>query len=642
MNKLLLGLLGTFLVLNAYCQQPTISLKLTDVPIKAALDSVSRQSGYTYWFDAADLDVKQRVTVHVTKKSVSEALSLILKGRGVAFQITNGNHIVIYKALREKSPKTTAPEPKKSERVSGRVVDESGNPLIGVTVVIEGEPTSGVSTDLDGRFSILANPEQNLMFSYVGYAPQTVAVGSRTDFEIRMQELAVQIAEAVVVGYGYQKKESVVGAISSIRASDLVQTPVANISNALNGRLPGLTAMQRSGEPGRDEADIFIRGKSTLDDMSAKPLCLVDGVERNFSQIDPNEIETITILKDASATAVYGVRGANGVIIVTTKRGQEGKVQIDFSAQAGFLSPTTTPLFIDGFTQAMMEQAGYYNDNKDAQGNGLYKYTNNQLAAIKRVVVGTATPMEKLLYPNNNWYGETTWNNAVQQQYNINVSGGGKYVKYFISGGYFNQGSFFKDFSSQYYVGHKTYDSQFKFNRYNFRSNIDIDVTKNFRVSVNLAGRLEDINSPRMSANEIFGWLSWIGSLKSPIYFPGKGFADLGGMDNPVGTLTQGGFSNEKISTIESSIILRYDLSRWVKGLSIRGNASFDSRFNYKVSYFEQYPTYSLDWNSQVSPCILPESSMIRWGIPTTAITIRTRPISRVVLSMPAVSASTK
>lgn len=574
---------------QAYSQQKKLTLKLNNVTIKEALEALKTTGGYTYWLDADALDINRRISVDVNNKSIDEILTQILKGSGADFKIKE-KHIHISKSLR---PSDASPTKGPVKRISGVVSDERGEPVIGATIIIDGVPTHGVITDYDGRFQIEAPLNSKLRVTYVGYTPKVVQLTTASNLRITMEEDVKSLSEVVVVGYGQQKKETVVGAISTLKAADITQTPVSNISNALNGRLPGLIAMQRQGEPGRDEAEIYVRGKSTLDGAAAKPLYLVDGVERNFAQIDPNEIESITILKDASATAVYGVRGANGVIIVTTKRGEEGPAKVQFSAQVGFQNPTRDPRFINSYDEALLYQEAYYNDNQ-----GKLFYTQNQLATINRVVLGTATQEEQLRFPNTNWYREVTRPNAPQQQYNINITGGTKNVKYFISGGYFSQGSFFKDLSSQYYQGEKNYNSNFEFDRYNFRSNVDIEVTKDFSATVNLAGRVEKINSPSVDTQSFFGVLGGMSPSVSPIFYPGVGFAEVPKVDNPAASLTQNGFKNQTNSTIEASVILKYKLDFITKGLSARANISFDSQFQYNTRYWEGFSTYQRNWNN--------------------------------------------
>lgn len=377
-----------------------LTFHLDNVTVKEALDTIKYKGGYSYWFDADDLDVNRKVTVRVVNEPIEKILSIILKGTGTTYKIDK-SHITIFKKAAV-TPAVPEPVKQKKQKITGTILDERGEAIIGATVMVEGESV-GVISDFDGKFAIEAPEHANLKVTYIGYIPQVFSAKKGSSVNIVLREDVKTLDEIVIVGYGSQKKETVVGAITTVRSKDIIQTPVSNITNALNGRLSGLVAMQRSGEPGRDDAEIYVRGMSTLDSKAAVPLYLVDGVERSFAQIDPNEIESITVLKDASATAVYGVRGANGVVIVTTRRGEEGPARVQFSAQVGFQNPTRNPRFIDSWQEAELYQEAYYNDN-----NGALFYTQNQLATIARVVLGTATEEEALRYPNTNWYKELT------------------------------------------------------------------------------------------------------------------------------------------------------------------------------------------------------------------------------------------
>jgi TonB-linked SusC/RagA family outer membrane protein len=587
MKKFTLILIGVFLSsIFVFAQQKQITLNLNNVTVKEALEALKSTGGYSYWFDAKDLNISQKVSINVVNKTIDEVLSLLFKGQKVEYKIKDG-HIVISKSV-EKEPQIQ----KKNElkKVTGVVLDEKGIPVIGASVMIPGTKIV-VITDVNGKFSVEAPNVSKLRISYIGYEAKEEEIKGSSLMKISLAESPQKLEDVVVVGYGSQKKETVVGSISTMKATEVVQTPATNLTNALNGRLPGLVAMQRQGQPGKDQSEIYIRGKATFEAAASTPLTLVDGIERPFAEVDPNEVETITILKDASATAVYGVRGANGVILVTTKRGTTGKAEISFTANTGIQNPTRTFRFKDANEVAATTQQGYFNDY------GTYYYTQNQLATIARVVYGGASEDEKLLYPNLNWTKELTQNNIPQQQYNLNIRGGTKSVRYFISGGYYTQGSWFKNLD-QYYEGVKKYNSNYQFDRYNFRSNLDIDITKNFTASLNLATRIESINNDKQSDWGFIQQLFGKTSLDPPIYYPGIGFAADSQGGNLLGNnLVQGGFNNTTKSTLESSIILRYKLDFITKGLSTRANVSFDSEYDYSKTFWERPDAFKRDLN---------------------------------------------
>lgn len=574
-----------------------ISLSLKRVPLSTVFKEIEKITGYLFVYNENTIDAKQLLSISSNRESLESVLNKISKIAGLQFRFEQQNIIVL------QQPKSQSHNGDKVREINGVVVDGSDTPVIGAHIQVIGDSSIVAVTDLDGKFSLKVPEHSTLLINSLSYMRQEIEVGDQSQFYIRLREDAKMLDDVVVVGYSTQKKATLVGSVAAIKSDVLIQSPAANITNSLNGRLPGLIAMQRQGEPGSDAADLYIRGKSTLEGAAATPLCIVDGVERDFSQIDPNEVESISILKDASATAVYGVRGANGVIIVTTKRGDEGRAKVSFSAQVGFQNPTRKPVWRDAILQSQLTQEAYYNDHKNADGSGQFFYSEEQLAAIRRVVEGNGTELEKLQYPNNNWFDELTRSNAPQQQYNLNVRGGTKVVKYFISLGYLNQGSYFKDLS-EYYIGTKNYDSNYKFDRYNFRSNVDIQINKNFTATFNLAGRIEQINTPPVETQAIYSYLYGMGSLSSPIRYPdidGNGTegwaAVLSNGDNPVAMLTQNGYYNTKKSTVESSIILRHKLDFITKGLSVRANVSFDSQFNNQARYWEGYATYQPLWN---------------------------------------------
>ena len=301
------------------------------------------------------------------------------------------------------------------------VVDNQSDPLPGVTILIEGT-SQGTITDIDGQYSIVVpSDDAVLVFSFMGYVSQEITVGNRRAIDVVLQEAVTELEEMVVVGYGQQKKESVVAALSTISAVGLRQTPASNLGIALAGRLPGLTVLQRSGVPGGEAMDFFIRGRSTVNGQ--EPLTLVDGVERDFQALDPREVETITVLKDASATAVYGVRGANGVIIVTTRRGVAGKPVIDVTTEQSWQTPTRLPDMVSSYDYALLR------NQVETQNNRPPIYDDYSL---ERYRLGD----NPVLYPVRDFVGEFIRDYSPMQRVNVNVSGGTEKMRYFTTVGY--------------------------------------------------------------------------------------------------------------------------------------------------------------------------------------------------------------
>lgn len=359
-------------------------------------------------------------------------------------------------------------------KITGTVVDEAGEPVIGASVLVQGAAaTQGTVTDFDGNFVLSVKANTKLTISYIGYKQKTVV--AKDGMKVVLEEDNALLQAVEVVAYGTQKKVTVTGAISSVKAEDLVRTPVSSVNNVLAGQLSGVSTVQYSGEPGSDAASIFVRGKATW--VDAEPLIQVDGVEREMWDIDPNEIESITVLKDASATAVFGVRGANGVVLITTKRGAEGKAKVSVNLSFSALTPTK-----------MVELADSY---------GYATFYNQMLANDGKAPLFTQTVLDKfqdgsdpIRFPSMDWNDYLMNDVTLQQQHNVNISGGNKTVKYFISAGMFTQGGLFKEFD-------RPYDYGYQYQRFNYRANLDIDVTKTTKISLNLSGKVDDSNKPR-------------------------------------------------------------------------------------------------------------------------------------------------
>ncbi|GHB86654.1 hypothetical protein GCM10007390_47870 [Persicitalea jodogahamensis] len=368
-----------------------------------------------------------------------------------------------------------------SIQVTGHVLDETtSEALPGVSVLLRGTQ-SGVTTDANGRFTISV-PDKNavLVFSYVGFVKQEVTVGNTTSLNIQLKADTKSLEEVVVVGFGTQKKINATGAIASMGTKELVQSPVANVSNSLVGRLPGLFATQGGGEPGNDASKLRIRGVGTFSG-NTDPLTMVDGIQiDNINNIDPNEIESVTILKDASSTAVYGIRGANGVVIITTKRGKSGPPKISYTFNQGFNSFTDK--------REMMNSADYATNFNEAIRADTYvngnvyvpRYTPEDIELYRN---GT----DPIFYPSVDWAAEMFKKVSTQSQHNVNISGGQNKVKYFVSAGFFNQEGLFKD--TQDLVD--GFSPQSTYRRYNVRSNFNFELTKRLKMSLDLSSQTE-------------------------------------------------------------------------------------------------------------------------------------------------------
>lgn len=363
-----------------YAQSVKITINEENVTLTQLFNKIERLSHFLFFY--VDSDVKDiKVSVNVKEANIEEILKISLKGTKLMYQI-KGRNINILPVQNQVQQSKVKKEP---IWVKGTVLDENGLPLPGVNILIEGSAI-GTITDIDGRFSIQVPELKSILsFSYLGYVTQKLSVNASRDLKVIMGENSQVLSEVVVVGYGVQKKETVTGAISSISNKEIVKSPVGALSNALVGRVSGLSAIQKSGEPGFEESTIRIRGVGTYSG-DQNPLVVIDGIVRDLStlnMIDPNDIETINVLKDASATAVYGVRGANGVIIATTKKGVQGKPQISFSANFGYTTPTTLPKLTDSYQfgrlrNEAIQNDGVRQDNLIFTEDELWKFQNNR------------------------------------------------------------------------------------------------------------------------------------------------------------------------------------------------------------------------------------------------------------------------
>ena len=479
-------------------------------------------------------------------------------------------------------------------RVEGKVLDERGEGLIGAGVVIQGT-SNGTVTDLDGNFVLPSVPPgANLEISCIGYTTQVVSV-TGGKITVTMDVDTHLLEESVVIAYGQQNKVTITGAVSSVNGEGLLKAPVANVANALQGQLPGVSAIQASGMPGDDEPTIRIRGVGSLN--SAEPLVLVDGVERPFSQLDANEIESISVLKDASATAVFGVRGANGVILVTTKRGTTGKASVTASASSAMQTVSKFVDFTDSYTYGQMWNYTAITDALPmSQWPGSVKvsdytpYANTGIRFTQDVMEHFRTGDMPTTFPNTDWIDYIMKDSAWQEQANVNVSGGTERVRYFVSAGFLNQDSLLKTFSND---KNETFDYQ----RLNYRANLDIDVTKRSQLSITLGGRMQDRNTMGGGEGFLFRY------LQGATPYAGIGIDDQGrhvvADQNLVGPYDRDalsnyynlGYVNESTNVLNFDIQYKLDLGFITKGLDFKVKASYNSDYTARKNRENGYGT---------------------------------------------------
>ena len=479
-----------------------------------------------------------------------------------------------------------------TKSVKGTVVDETGEPVIGATVlIVGGSATQGTVTDMDGNFAINVKPGAKLKVSYIGLADQTVVAKDGMKITLKNGD-AVSLNAVEVVAYGVQKKVTMTGAISSVKSEDLVRTSVGSVNNILGGQLSGVTTVQYSGEPGSDAAEIFVRGKATFGDSA--PLIQVDGVERSMGDIDPNEIESVTVLKDASATAVFGVRGANGVVLITTKRGSQGKAKISVSTAWTALSPTKMVEQASSYEYANFYNQMSYNDYLQnanvAVANGKYANVEAYMAAnafeksfSDAIVAKFKDGSDPIRFPSTKWADYIMKDVTLQQQHNLNISGGTDRVKYFISAGYYSQGGLFKEFD-------RGYDYGYQYQRFNYRGNLDLQATKTTTLSFNVAGNVSNADKPYTGQ----GTSGMIKNIYYATPFSSPGIVDgkmvycttdyTDGLNLPFlgssGMAYYGnGFMQTNVNKIQMDLVLNQKLDFLTKGLSFKVKGSYNSAY---------------------------------------------------------------
>lgn len=557
-------------------QEQLFTLNVKSRPIKDVLALIESQSNFIFIYSSSILDKEQKISLEVKNVSIEKLLDQLFSKSNINYQINN-RQIVLRKRQVQTLPSVSKKEKKK---ITGTIFDRTGTPVIGATVKVK-DSSTGIISDLDGNFTLTVPDDAILQISYVGYIPQEIKIGNNNHLNIKLEENAVIMDEVVVVGYGKQKKETVIGSLSSITTKDLVQSPQANISNSLAGRLPGLFAVQRSGEPGKDMSTLRIRGVGSFATNPngpdpQDPLVMVDGIETpNFNEIDPAEIESFSILKDASATAVYGVRGANGVILITTRRGTLGKPKISLSTNVAM---TNFPFLRESMNS--YEYATSFNKALayDAYITGSYapKFTEEEIEMYR-------TNADPILYPNIDWYDYMLKDQGIQTQTNLNVRGGTENVKYFISLGYFTQQGMLN--TSIYNPG---YDYQAKYKRYNLRSNFDINITKNLSASFDLSFQIGDLRNPNFSMGLLMDMLGSTAPLVSPGTIDNKIVTTPnplgGGGVTPMDAFDKG-WNRVYQNNLNGSIRLNYKMDYLLKGLSLRGAVSYKNFNSDKTTF---------------------------------------------------------
>lgn len=571
-----------------------INLSAKNVTLETVLKKIKKQAGYHLVYREEWMDQAGKVSVDLKNASLTDALNACFKNQSLTYELVNKT-IVIKKAVVQPAVEKPVAQQVQDIVITGKILDQLGNPLENVSVVVKGTG-KGVYTTADGTFSISVPGEKSvLVISYVGMETQEITVGKNKTIDVAMTAVAGSMEDVVVVAYGSQKKVTVTGAVSSVGPAELKQSSSASLANALAGRLPGLTSIQSGGgQPGRDDATMYLRGAATTNGRA--PLILIDGVPRdNIRTIDPNEVASVSILKDASATAVFGVRGANGVILITTKRGSKGKTQLTASVDQSFSSFTREPERLESLDYMRLRNEASKNDGitdppftqevMDKYANPLEGLDPNAPDYAEQV------KLRNYMYPNHDYYREYIAKYVPQTRVNLGASGGTDRLSYFVNGVYLHQGGNLKT-EPKSVLG---YDPSSWMDRYNFRANLDYKISSSLKALLNIGSYIEQVNMPAawlygddtnwMMRDLIYQAQTILPITPGPTTLPGFGvpegqIVDPGYMDRSAfEIMNRFGYRNEVRSNLNTSLGLEWDLGKIITpGLSIKGLASYDAR----------------------------------------------------------------
>ncbi|SHF39320.1 TonB-linked outer membrane protein, SusC/RagA family [Mariniphaga anaerophila] len=551
---------------SVYSQSTRFSFKAENKQVVEVLRQIEEQSDFRFFFLREQVDVERKVTVTAREATVEQILKEIFRGQPVSYDFANQSLIVL---TRNNNPQESTGSSSESgvqqNTITGKITDASGQPLPGVTVAIKGT-THGTVTNAEGDYSLVNIPSQTtLVFSFVGMKTQEITVDGKTNINVVMEEESIGVDEVVVVGYGIQKKAHVTGSVAQISSEELMKAPKANVSSMLTGKLPGLISRQTSGQPGSDQSTIIIRGFGTFNDSS--PLILVDGVERNFNTIDPNDIKSVSILKDAAAAAVYGVRAAHGVVLITTKRGSANKkATISYDGSFSFSTNTRFPKFLNG-----VDYAYWHNKARELDGETGYFDESD----IEKIANGDPDGV----LGNTDWLGSLFKDYGGTWRHNISATGGNEKVQYYVAGGVWDQSGIIPN-------------TEYK--RYNLRSNIDMDITKDIKLALNVSGRKENTINPGFSIapnNEFSPITQAIRALPViPREYNGLPTAtgDGAATFNAVAAATQSGFNKIDRYIFESSASIQYSVP-FVEGLNVKFFFAYDQDFHEQRNFLDTY-----------------------------------------------------
>lgn len=529
-----------------------ITRQFRNVPLKTVLEEVEKQLQYSVIYKKDEVNEHKQVTHNFEDASVEEVLSAILDN-GLSYSI-QGKMIVIS----QKTARTSAPQQQK--KVSGVVKDNTGEPVIGANVIERGT-TNGTVTDLDGRFTLEVPQNAVLQISYIGYTDQEVPVNGRSDLSILLADDMQKLDEVVVVGYGTQKKVNLTGAVSSVKGDVLENRTTSDPVNMLTGNVSGVTIVQNAGQPGADGAALRVRGVGTLGNSEA--MVIIDGVESSMSNVDPNDIENISVLKDAAAASIYGVRAANGVILITTKRGAVGKPVIAYNGYVGWQEATRLPKYLDSYNYGVLLNEAYKNDGLE----GLYSDTD-----LQKFRDGSDPDH----FADSDWLGTLFSENGLFHNHHLSVNGGSEAIKYSLSFGYHNKEGLMPNTA---------------YNKFNVRSNLDAKINDRLNVSLNLSAYRSRMASPSTGMTSIM-YYAFRETPVTPIQFQNGNYGLFKNEHNSVASARESGLARTYNNNFQGSASFTYKI---IDGLSLRGNASTTFNLKDEHTFLRSMKFYTAD-----------------------------------------------
>lgn len=550
---------------NVSSQTAKVNITNTRMTVEAFIKQVEQETGYMFVYNKGEIDANRTVSLKKGENAVLDCLNEIFGESGISYVFEN-DYIILTKRAKDGISVNTIVQ-QSGKVIQGTITDETGLAVIGANVVVKGT-TIGSVTDVDGRFSLeVPSDDAVLVVSYIGYAEQLIPVKKQKNWVIVLKEDSQSLDEVIVVGYGVQKKVTMSGSVSSVKSEDITKSSTSNISDALVGRMPGLIALNKSGKPG-EGSELFIRGMGTWN--NSKPLMIVDGIERDFTTMDPNEIETITVLKDAAAAAVYGSRAANGVVLVTTKRGTEGKPTIALNTYYGIKDFTRFPELASPYEWAETRNKAYEMDG--VSPNDPRIIGQDELNRLKSGEQGC------------DWFKETFKKSASQYYANLNVSGGSERVKYFVSFGHHKEDGMIDNYT---------------FKKYNLRSNVDVKVTERLSLSADVDADMQKYDTPGFSAEDVFGLVPRQNPSRNAYHPNGLPF-DGGGGEHLLEMIHNSGKEDYDQNHFRTTFKADYKIPG-IDGLVAKGTFSYGKNYLFQKKFFIPYAMYQLNEKGEVT-----------------------------------------